>query len=132
MKTDLCAAFGAVLFSSGEPVSIDRLTEIFEITFDEVCEITLQLEKQLENTGIELVKLENTYQLCSKSEYGEHVRKMADMRRKAPLSNAAMEVLSVVAYNQPVTKAFVEQVRGVDCSSTVTTLIEKGLLEINL
>lgn len=129
MKTDLCAAFGAVLFSSGEPVSIDRLTEIFEITFDEVCEITLQLEKQLENTGIELVKLENTYQLCSKSEYGEHVRKMADMRRKAPLSNAAMEVLSVVAYNQPVTKAFVEQVRGVDCSSTVTTLIEKGLLE---
>ena len=129
MKTDLCAAFGAVLFSSGEPVSIDRLSEIFEITFDEVCEITEQLEKQLENTGIELVKLENTYQLCSKSEYGEHVRKMADMRRKAPLSNAAMEVLSVVAYNQPVTKAFVEQVRGVDCSSTVTTLIEKGLLE---
>lgn len=129
MKTDLCSAVEAVLFSSGEPVSIDRFTEIFEITFDEVVEIMNELEKRLENSGIELVKLENTYQLCSKSEYAEYIRKMADMRRKTPLSNAAMEVLAVVAYNQPVTKAFVEQVRGVDCSSTVTTLIEKGLLE---
>lgn len=129
MKTDLCAALGAVLFSSGEPVSIDRLSEIFEIGFDEICEITKELEKRLENSGIEIVKLENTYQLCSVSEYGDYVRKMADMRRKTPLSNAAMEVLSVVAYNQPVTKAFIEQVRGVDCSSTVTTLVEKGLLE---
>ncbi len=129
MKTDLCSAVEAVLFSSGEPVSIDRLSEVFEISFDEVVEIMQSLEKRLENTGIELIRLENTYQLSSRSEYGEYIRKVADMRRKTPLSNAGMEVLSVVAYNQPVTKAFIEQVRGVDCSSTVTTLVEKGLLE---
>ncbi len=129
MKTDLCSAVQAVLFASGEPVSIDRISEVFEISFDEVADIMNVLENRLKNSGIELVRLENTYQLSSRSEYGEYIRKAADMRRKTPLSNAGMEVLAVVAYNQPVTKAFVEQVRGVDCSSTVTTLVEKGLLE---
>ena len=129
MKTDLCSAVQAVLFASGEPVSIDRLSEVFEITFDEVADRMNVLDNRLQNSGIELVRLENTYQLSSRSEYGEYIRKAADMRRKTPLSNAGMEVLAVVAYNQPVTKAFVEQVRGVDCSSTVTTLVEKGLLE---
>lgn len=129
MKTELTSAFEAVLFSSGDPVSIDRFTEVFEITFDEVVEIMDTLNESLSDRGIELIRLENTYQLCSKSEYGEYIRKVADIKRKTPLSNAAMEVLSVIAYNQPVTKAFVEQVRGVDCSSTITTLIEKGLLE---
>ncbi len=129
MKTDLTAAFEAVLFSSGESVSIDRFALAFEIDFDEVVKTMDKLAEKLSDRGIELVRLENAYQLCSKSEYGTYIRKVADMRRKSPLSAAGMEVLAVVAYNQPVTKAFIEQVRGVDCSSTVTNLLEKGLIE---
>ena len=129
MKTDLTAAFEAVLFSSGESVSIDRFMLAFEIEFDEVVKTMDVLAEQLKDRGIKVVRLENAYQLCSKSEYGAYIRKVADMRRKSPLSSAGMEVLAVVAYNQPVTKAFIEQVRGVDCSSTVTNLLEKGLIE---
>jgi segregation and condensation protein B len=127
----LLPAFEAVLFASGEPVSIDRLTAVFSVNVDEIIEIMDALKERLDKSGsgVELVKLQNAYQLCSRSEYGEYIRKVADMHRKTPLSQAAFEVLSVVAYNQPITKAFIEQVRGVDCSSTITTLIEKGLLE---
>lgn len=127
----LLPAFEAVLFAAGEPVSIDRLISVFSITVDEINEVMDILKERLDKSGsgIELVKLSNAYQLCTRSEYGEYVRKNADIHRKTPLSQAAFEVLAVVAYNQPVTKSFIEQVRGVDCSSTITTLIEKGLLE---
>ena len=127
----LLPADESVLFASGEPVTIDRLTAVFGITVDEINEITGALKERLDKSGsgVELVKLANAYQLCTRSEYAEYVRKNADIHRKTPLSQAAFEVLAVVAYNQPVTKSFIEQVRGVDCSSTVTTLIEKGLLE---
>lgn len=127
----LLPAFEAVLFASGEPVSIDRLNTVFGITVDEVIEVMDALKERLDKSGsgIELVKLANAYQLCTRSEYSEYIRKNADIHRKTPLSQAAFEVLAVVAYNQPVTKSFIEQVRGVDCSSTVTTLVEKGLLE---
>lgn len=127
----LLPAFEAVLFASGEPVTIDRLVTVFGITVDEINEVMNTLKERLDKSGsgIELVKLSNAYQLCTRSEYGEYIRKHADIHRKTPLSQAAFEVLAVVAYNQPVTKSFIEQVRGVDCSSTVTTLIEKGLLE---
>ena len=67
--------------------------------------------------------------MCSKKEYGEYIRRVMDIKRNAPLSQAAMEVLAVIAYNQPVTKAFIEQVRGVDCSGVVGSLASKGLIE---
>ncbi|MBQ1183187.1 MAG: SMC-Scp complex subunit ScpB, partial [Clostridia bacterium] len=73
--------------------------------------------------------LDFSYQLCTRKEFAENIRAVLDLRRKAPLSQAALEVLAVIAYNQPVTKAYVEQVRGVDCSGVVSTLVEKGLLE---
>ncbi|MBR5011510.1 MAG: SMC-Scp complex subunit ScpB, partial [Clostridia bacterium] len=71
----------------------------------------------------------NTYQLSTKKEYAPYIKKVFDIKRKTPLSQAALEVLAVVAYNQPVTKAFIEQVRGVDCSAVITTLTEKELIE---
>jgi segregation and condensation protein B len=80
-------------------------------------------------SGLKLLHLEDSYQLCSKEKYVEVIRTVMDLKRKVPLSSAALEVLSVVAYNQPVTKAYIEQVRGVDCSGVVSSLIEKGLLE---
>lgn len=127
----LMPAVEAVLFASGEPVSIDRFTTVFSLSVDEINEVMTALKERLDKSGagVELVKLANAYQLCSRSEYSDYIRKVADMHRKTPLSQAAFEVLAVVAYNEPVTKSFIEQVRGVDCSSTVTTLIEKGLLE---
>ena len=76
-----------------------------------------------------MLRLGNRYQLCTRTEFAQSVRQALEIKRNAPLSQAAFEVLAVVAYNQPVTKSFVEQVRGVDCSGVVNTLCQKGLLE---
>lgn len=128
---ELLSAFEAVLFASGDPISIDRLSEIFEISPEKSEEIALKLENKLEknNSGIKLLKLENKFQLATRTEYAEYIKKAFDIKRKTPLSPAALEVLAVIAYNQPVTRAFTEQVRGVDCSGVITTLIEKNLIE---
>lgn len=130
-KKELISAFEAVLFASGEPMSIERFSQVFEISPDEVIEVMDTLSQKLikNSNGFELVRLENMYQLATKKEYALYIKKAFDIRRRTPLSPAALEVLAVVAYNQPVTKSFIEQVRGVDCSGVVTTLIEKGLLE---
>lgn len=132
MKTEeLISAFEAVLFAGGEPLSIDRFAQVFEIEPDEVVKVMEALEQRLKKnkSGLELVRMENTYQLATKTEYVDYIKKAFDIKRRTPLSPAALEVLAVVAYNQPVTKSFIEQVRGVDCSGVVTTLIEKGLVE---
>lgn len=128
---ELMPAFEAVLFASGEPMSIERFAQVFEISPEEVIETmdALSLKLSKKDSGAELVRLENMYQLATKKQYVDYIKKAFDIRRRTPLSPAALEVLAVVAYNQPVTKSFIEQVRGVDCSGVVTTLIEKGLLE---
>lgn len=129
--SELTSAFEAVLFSGGEPQSIDRFSQVFDITPEKVVKVMESLEKRLneQKSGLELLRLDNTYQLATKAEYADYIKKMFDIRRRTPLSPAALEVLAVVAYNQPVTKSFIEQVRGVDCSGVVTTLVEKGLIE---
>lgn len=132
MKTEkLISAFEAVLYASGEPMSIERFSQVFEITPEKVVSVMEKLAEKMKNngSGLELLRLENTYQLATKTDYAEYIKKAFDMRRRTPLSPAALEVLAVVAYNQPVTKSFIEQVRGVDCSGVVTTLVEKGLIE---
>ena len=132
MKTEeLISAFEAVLFAGGEPLSIDRFAQVFEIEPEEVVKVMEALEQRLKKnkSGLELARMENTYQLATKTEYADYIKKAFDIKRRTPLSPAALEVLAVVAYNQPVTKSFIEQVRGVDCSGVVTTLIEKGLVE---
>lgn len=128
---ELIPAFEAVLFSGGEPLSIERFSQVFDISPERVVEVMDALAKRLSvnDKGVELVRMENTYQLATKKEYAGYIKKMFDIKRRTPLSPAALEVLAVVAYNQPVTKSFVEQVRGVDCSGVVTTLVEKGLIE---
>ena len=130
-KEQKISALLAVLFSSGEPMSIERLSEVFEEKPEKIEETAKLLEGRLkeQKMGIMLLRLQNTYQLASDEQYAEYIKKAFDIKRKIPLSPAAFEVLAVVAYNQPVTKSFVEQVRGVDCSGVMTTLIEKGLIE---
>jgi segregation and condensation protein B len=128
---ELIKAFEAVLFASGEPLSIDRFSQVFDLTPEKTVSVMDALSKKLEDSdsGLKLVRMQNAYQLATKSEYADYIKKAFDIKRRTPLSSAALEVLAVIAYNQPVTKSFIEQVRGVDCSSVVTTLIEKGLVE---
>ena len=128
---ELTRGLEAVLFASGEPIGIDRLSQTFEISAEKVVKAmdTLSEEYAENERGIVIVRLENTYQMTTAQKYAEYIKKAFDIRRRTPLSSAALEVLAVVAYNQPVTKSFIEQVRGVDCSGVVSTLVEKGLIE---
>lgn len=130
-KQQTIAALEAVLFASGDPISIDRLSQTFEIKPEEVEKYIKELEKKYDEQqgGIYVVRLENTYQLVTREEFAPYIKTAFDIKRRTPLSPAALEVLAVIAYNQPVTRAFIEQVRGVDCSGVVSTLIEKGLIE---
>lgn len=128
---EMIPAFEAVLFAAGEPVEIEKFCTVFEVDTETVESVMDMLSDRLEDSGssVKVVRLDFSYQLCTRKEYAENIRAVLDLRRKAPLSQAALEVLAVIAYNQPVTKAYVEQVRGVDCSGVVSTLVEKGLLE---
>ena len=89
----------------------------------------LSIQYDDRQSGLQIVKLGEKYQMITRSDFSDYVRSVLEVKKNAPLSQAAFEVLAVVAYNQPVTKAFVEQVRGVDCSGVVNTLCQKGLLE---
>ena len=82
-----------------------------------------------EDSGLCLLHLNTRWQLATKTEWADCVRRVLDSRRAVPLGPAAMETLTVIAYNQPVSRAFIEQVRGVDSSSSVSGLLEKGLIE---
>ena len=125
------AAIEAILFASGEPVPLARLAQALEVNEDEARFLTEGLMERYarQEGGILLRRLDDAYQLCSDPAYASYVRTAMDLRRNTPLSQAAMEVLAVVAYNQPVTKSFVEQVRGVDCSAVMQGLVAKGLVE---
>lgn len=81
------------------------------------------------NSGLMLIRVDSKYQLCTREKHSEEVRKLLEIRKNTPLSNAAFEVLAIVAYNKTVTRSFIEQVRGVDCSGPVSSLVQKGLIE---
>ncbi|MBQ2904434.1 MAG: SMC-Scp complex subunit ScpB [Clostridia bacterium] len=125
------AACEAILFASGEPVELSRIAQALELDPDTVSGALWELSAILDErqSGVCLLRLGSKYQLCSRVEYAQQVRNALDLKKNAPLSPAAFEVLAVVAYNQPVTKAYIEQIRGVDCSGVVATLCQKGLLE---
>jgi len=130
-KDEIFGAVEAILFASGTPVEIEKITAALELdtatvnsSIDELIKIYSSNEK-----GIKIIRLNKSVQMVTNKQYGPYVRKVMDMKKNTPLSQAAMEVLAVVAYNQPVTKAFVEQVRGVDCSGVIGSLCQKGLIE---
>lgn len=123
------AALCAVLFAGGEPQIIDRLCEVLSINYDQLFKTVEYLNEKLNKIGLKVLKLDNSYQICTMNEYSEYIKTMFDIKRKTPLSPAAFEVLAVIAYNQPITKSYVEQVRGVDCTGVISTLIEKELIE---
>ncbi|MFI3324746.1 MAG: SMC-Scp complex subunit ScpB [Clostridia bacterium] len=124
------AKIEAILFASGESVEISKIKQVLKLNEKEfeACKQSL-LEKYSENSGIKFLVLGECLQFASNPNYIEPVREVMDLKRNTPLSSAAMEVLALVAYNQPVTKAFVEQVRGVDCSGVLSSLSQKELIE---
>lgn len=127
----LQAAAEAILFAAGEPVPISRMASVLDIETELLEQVLENLQAELDErkSGLCVVKLADRYQMCTRSEYSEPIRQILEMHRNVPLSQAAFEVLAVIAYNQPVTKSFVEQVRGVDCSGVIASLTQKGLIE---
>ena len=128
---ELESALEGVLFAAGEPVSVERLClglEVDRPTLDAVAQ-RLMDQYSYDRRGIRLVRLDGSYQLCSAPEYADAIRSTLESRKPARLSQPALEVLAIVAYYQPVTRAYVDQVRGVDSSYTMGLLLERELIE---
>ena len=121
----------AVLFAAGEPVDAKRLSQTLEHDEAEIHEACKALMDELSfnRSGIRIVRLENAYQMCSSPEMAEYVTKTLETRKPPKLSAAQLETLTVVAYYQPATRAYIEQIRGVDSSYSVGALLNKHLIE---
>lgn len=127
----MAAIAEAVLFGCGEPVPLERLAEVMGADIKELPDIIECLNKRYEEaeSSLRAKLLGKSYQLCTEKEFAPYIRAAMENKKGAALSNAAMEVLTIVAYNQPVTKSFIEHVRGIDSSSVVNNLVERELLE---
>ncbi len=125
------AAAEAVLFASGEPLELARIAEALELDVEYTVMLLDKLSAELEEqgSGLCVLKLEDKYQLCTRAQYADVIRSVLEVKKNTPLSSAAFEVLAVVAYNQPITKSYIDQVRGVDCSAVIATLCQRGLIE---
>lgn len=128
---DIQAIIEAVLFASGDPVDIERLADIVDVDKKSLREILKKMTDNYnyERRGIHLIRMEDSYQLSTRGEYAEYVSRLLDPPRKQNLSNAALEVLSIVAYKQPVTRSSIEHIRGVNCDYIVNRLIERNFIE---
>lgn len=128
---ELIPMLEAVLFAMGEPIEIERLCVALGLDEIVVSDALSELQEKYksDDCGICLLKLDNKYQICTKQQYADNIRSVIEVKKNAPLSQAAFEVLAIIAYNQPVTKAFVEQIRGVDCGGVISSLCQKSLIE---
>ncbi len=121
----------AILFAAGRPVTKNEMVLALEISEEDVENMiqNMQEEYKNENRGIELIKVEDSYQLCTKKELYEYIYPVLDKRNKPNLSNAALETLSIIAYNPKITRAEIEAIRGVSADACVYKLLEYGLIE---
>ena len=124
-------AIEGILFASGEPVSAERIAAVLGIDTKLVFDTADRMADRygFEHSGIRLVRMENSLQLCSAPEYASYIRLALETRKPPQLTQPALEVLAIVAYFQPVTRAYIEQVRGVDSAYTVNLLQESALIE---
>ena len=129
---DISSAIEAILFAAGESVPAERLSLILGTDEKEIYAVAQQLseEYEREHRGLRLLRLDNKLQLCSAPEFASYISKTLETRKPPMLSKPALETLAIVAYFQPVTRAYIDQVRGVDSSYTVSVLLERGLIEI--
>lgn len=121
----------AILFAAGEPVETFRLAQTLQIAESDVPQLMEALQSRYTemHSAVRVLKLGKAWQLGTRAEYADIIRTAMESKRMQPLSNAAMEALTIIAYNQPASKGFVERVRGIDSSSVINSLVDKGLLE---
>ena len=121
----------AIIFANGDPVTAERIARGAGVSVAEAHAAAKKLTRTyaVRDGALEILTLNGAYQLAVKTDYSEHIRKTLDEKKNTALSNAAMETLAIAAYNQPVTKSFIENIRGVDSSGVVNSLVEKELLE---
>ena len=125
------AAVEGILFASGEPVAADRIAVALNLDRDTVDQVLRRLADyySYERRGMRLVRMDDTWQLCSAPEYADLIRRAFEIRKPAKLSQPALEVLTIIAYYQPTTRAYVDQIRGVDSAYTVGLLLNRSLIE---
>lgn len=130
---DIISSIEAILFASGDSVPIARLSLVLELGEEEVEKAVAELEKRYveDKRGMRILRLDRNVQMCSAPEYAELISKVLEQRKPARLSQAALETLAVVAYFQPVTRSYIEQMRGVDSSYSVSVLEDRGLIEVS-
>lgn len=129
---DIASALEAILFAAGESVPVARLSLVLAADETEILRVAEELAEtyRREGRGMRILLLEDKLQMCSAPEYAQLITKTLEQRRPPMLSQPALETLAIVAYFQPVTRAYVDRVRGVDSSYTVSALVERGLIEV--
>lgn len=125
------AIIEAILFAAGREVKLNEIMSALELGKDETMTILENLISDLkaDNIGVEIIKVNDSYQMCSKKEYSEYIYPIIDKRTKPNLSSAALETLAIIAYNPKITRAEIESIRGVGCDGTIYKLLEYGLIE---
>lgn len=125
------AIIEGVLFAAGDAVKIEKLSDIAEVDTGTLVSIVNNISDryEAEKSGIMIIRLEDSFQMCTRPEYNEYISRLKEPKKSQSLSNAAIEVLSVIAYRQPVTRSQIENIRGVSSDSLVSRLVERGLVK---
>lgn len=128
---EIQAIVESLLFAAGEPVELEKIADIVDVDKKSLREIIKKMmdSYNYEKRGIHIIRLEDSYQMCTRGEYHDYVSMLMQPRRKMQLSNAAIEVLAIIAYKQPVTRSAIEHIRGVNCDYIVNRLIERKFIE---
>lgn len=131
---DIYAAIEAILFAAGHPIPYEKLSEVLGVSVNDIKNIVKEMSRDFENPkshrGLLLLMYPDTCQLATKEDYSPYIREALGIKRGGNLSNSTMEALAIVAYNQPVTRSDVDNIRGVDSSYAMTSLIDKQLIEV--
>ena len=131
---DIYAAIEAILFAAGHPMPYEKLSEVLGVSVSDIKNIVKEMSRDFENSknhrGLLLLMYPDTCQLTTKEDYAPYIREALGIKRGGNLSNSTMEALAIVAYNQPVTRSDVDNIRGVDSSYAMTSLIDKQLIEV--
>ena len=130
-KEELFGILESILFALGSPAEFAKLEDALELSHDEVVDLVSDFMKDFnkKSRGMKVIRLENSIQMVSKSEHHPYIAKMLETRAQKGLSQSSLETVSIIAYNQPVTKAMVDAVRGVDSYNSIVRLLERELIE---
>lgn len=129
---ELISALEAILFAAGYPVGFEKLGEALGLSLDDTRAIAEELRRRLEDksSGIQLLIFDDSCQLCTKEEHIDRIRAVLGVKRGGNLSRSSLETLAIVAYHQPVTRSYIDQIRGTDSAYAVNNLIDKRLIEV--